>query len=74
MMTLAELETAPPDRVIELVRVVDAPRSLVFAVWTDVRHLEQWWGPEGIAVSSFLVPRREALRGGASWRPPPATW
>jgi hypothetical protein len=28
----------------------------------------------GIAVSSFLVPRREALRGGASWRPPPATW
>jgi hypothetical protein len=27
-----------------------------------------------IAVSSFLVPRREALRGGASWRPPPATW
>jgi hypothetical protein len=30
--------------------------------------------PQGIAVSSFLVPRREALRGGASWRPPPATW
>jgi hypothetical protein len=28
----------------------------------------------GIAVSSFLVPRREAVRGGASWRPPPATW
>jgi hypothetical protein len=31
-------------------------------------------GYPGIAVSSFLVPRREALRGGASWRPPPATW
>jgi formate dehydrogenase major subunit len=31
-------------------------------------------GIDAIAVSSFLVPRREALRGGASWRPPPATW
>jgi hypothetical protein len=30
--------------------------------------------PDPIAVSSFLVPRREAVRGGASWRPPPATW
>jgi hypothetical protein len=31
-------------------------------------------GSRSIAVSSFLVPRREAVRGGASWRPPPATW
>lgn len=28
-------------------RVFDAPRSLVFKVWTDPKHLAQWWGPEG---------------------------
>lgn len=26
-------------------RTFDAPRELVFKVWTDPRHLAQWWGP-----------------------------
>ncbi|HXA02821.1 MAG TPA: SRPBCC domain-containing protein [Cytophagaceae bacterium] len=25
----------------------DAPRELVFKVWTDPKHLAQWWGPNG---------------------------
>jgi uncharacterized protein YndB with AHSA1/START domain len=28
-------------------RVLAAPRALVFAAWTDARHLMQWWGPRG---------------------------
>lgn len=24
-----------------------APRALVFKLWTDPRHLAQWWGPAG---------------------------
>ena len=28
-------------------RVVGAPRELVFEAFTEVRHLSQWWGPEG---------------------------
>ena len=28
-------------------RVLDAPRALVFSVWTDPKHLAQWWGPDG---------------------------
>jgi uncharacterized protein YndB with AHSA1/START domain len=24
-----------------------APRSLVFKVWTDAKHLARWWGPRG---------------------------
>ena len=35
-------------------RVFDAPRRLVFQVWTDPRHLAQWWGPRG-----FTNPRCE---------------
>ncbi|MBL6936314.1 MAG: SRPBCC domain-containing protein [Alphaproteobacteria bacterium] len=28
-------------------RIFDAPRDLVFACWTDARHLKAWWGPAG---------------------------
>jgi uncharacterized protein YndB with AHSA1/START domain len=30
-----------------LIRVFDAPRELVFKVWTDPKHVVQWWGPHG---------------------------
>jgi uncharacterized protein YndB with AHSA1/START domain len=46
------------------VRVFDAPRDLVFSVWTDPKHLAQWWGPHGFttATSSF------DMRPGGVWR------
>lgn len=28
-------------------REFDAPRALVFRVWTDPAHLARWWGPAG---------------------------
>ena len=34
------------EREVELVRVYDAPRELVFRAWTDPKHLARWWGPE----------------------------
>jgi uncharacterized protein YndB with AHSA1/START domain len=30
-----------------LIRVFDAPRELVFKVWTDQKHVAKWWGPHG---------------------------
>jgi uncharacterized protein YndB with AHSA1/START domain len=30
-----------------ITRTINAPRVLVFKVWTDPRHLAQWWGPNG---------------------------
>jgi uncharacterized protein YndB with AHSA1/START domain len=30
-----------------LTRVFDAPRELVFKVWTDPKHVARWWGPHG---------------------------
>jgi uncharacterized protein YndB with AHSA1/START domain len=30
-----------------LTRVFDGPRELVFKVWTDPKHVAQWWGPKG---------------------------
>jgi uncharacterized protein YndB with AHSA1/START domain len=30
-----------------LTRILGAPRSLVFKIWTDVKHVSRWWGPRG---------------------------
>jgi len=32
-------------REITLTRVFDAPRALVYSMWTDAKHLAKWWGP-----------------------------
>ena len=31
-------------------RVLNAPRSLVFRMWTDPEQLAQWWGPHGFTA------------------------
>jgi uncharacterized protein YndB with AHSA1/START domain len=38
---------APDDGEIVITRAFDAPRSLVFAAWTDPKHVAEWWGPHG---------------------------
>ncbi len=37
----------PATPTLVLSRVFDAPRDLVFKVWTDPKHVAQWWGPNG---------------------------
>ncbi|MEJ0044372.1 MAG: hypothetical protein WDM81_20060 [Rhizomicrobium sp.] len=35
----------PP--VFSLDRSFDAPRALVWPVYTEIDHLSRWWGPKG---------------------------
>lgn len=35
------------ERVLVLERVFDAPRALVFAMYSQAEHLQNWWGPRG---------------------------
>ncbi|MGC1903036.1 MAG: SRPBCC family protein [Candidatus Acidiferrum sp.] len=28
----------------------DAPRDLVFSMWSDANHLRRWWGPKGCTI------------------------
>jgi len=35
------------ERELTLTRVFDAPRELVWKMWTDPKHMAQWWGPHG---------------------------
>lgn len=37
-------------REIELRRTYDAPRAVVFSMWTEAAHLAGWWGPEGFSA------------------------
>ena len=48
-MTAAARAAAKPtaQREVTLARMFDAPRALVFRMWTDAKHVAQWWGPHG---------------------------
>jgi uncharacterized protein YndB with AHSA1/START domain len=35
------------DRELFFERLLNAPRELVFMVWTDPEHIVKWWGPNG---------------------------
>jgi uncharacterized protein YndB with AHSA1/START domain len=45
-------------------RVIDAPRELVFSVWTDPKHMAQWWGPDGFSITTHSFD----MRPGGVWR------
>lgn len=52
------------DRVLEIVRVFDAPRSLVFRLWTDPAHVTRWMGPRGFTATHY----RQDQHPGGAWR------
>ena len=45
-------------------RIVDAPRELVWSVWTDPKHLSQWWGPDGFRTTTSAFD----FKVGGVWR------
>lgn len=38
--------TIHAERSVTLIRVLKAPRDLVWKAWTDTTMLKEWWGPE----------------------------
>ena len=56
--------TWPLDREIVLTRIIDAPRSLVYAAWTDPHQIVAWFGPDGLAIESKEID----LTPGGVWR------
>jgi uncharacterized protein YndB with AHSA1/START domain len=47
-----------------LTRTFDAPRDLVFKLWTDPKHLHHWWGPAGFTTTVHEMD----VRPGGAWR------
>jgi uncharacterized protein YndB with AHSA1/START domain len=42
-------------------RILDAPRDLVWTMFTDPQHMKQWWGPKGFTV---IAARMDLRPGG----------
>ncbi|MBS2037149.1 SRPBCC domain-containing protein [bacterium] len=48
---------------LHLTRIYKAPRNLVWEVWTDPKHVAQWWGPRGFT----LTHHDKQLKVGGRW-------
>ncbi len=51
------------DRELEMSRMFDAPREVVFGAWTEADSLSRWWGPQGWTTTHCTVD----LRPGGVW-------
>jgi uncharacterized protein YndB with AHSA1/START domain len=60
----SDVDTDSDPRSIIATRVFDAPRELVFAAWSDPKHLAQWWGPNGFTTTTHSFD----FRPGGVWR------
>lgn len=45
-------------------RIFNAPRDLVFSAFTDPKHLDHWWGPNGFTTTTSAFD----FRPGGVWR------
>jgi uncharacterized protein YndB with AHSA1/START domain len=64
MAARSSLDLDSDPRSIIGMREFDAPRDLVFAAWTDPKHLAQWWGPNGFTTTTHSFD----FRPGGVWR------
>jgi uncharacterized protein YndB with AHSA1/START domain len=58
----SEINTA--DREIIQRRLLNAPRQLVYKVWTGQEHLAKWWGPNGFTTTTHEM----NFAPGGTWR------
>jgi uncharacterized protein YndB with AHSA1/START domain len=61
---MARVNEGAATREFELTRVFDAPRPLVFKVWTDPRYVASWWGIDGATNPVCELD----VRPGGAWR------
>ncbi len=52
------------DRELVFERLLNAPRELVYKVWTDPEHVVQWWGPNGFTSTNHGMD----VSPGGTWR------
>ncbi|MCE7995472.1 MAG: activator of HSP90 ATPase [Roseivirga sp.] len=52
------------DRVLTITRTFNAPRKLVWEVWTQPEHIAQWWGPTGMETRV----EEQDFKVGGNWK------
>ncbi len=43
---------------LEIKRIIKAPRDQVYAAWTDLEQLKQWFGPENVQTRALIADAR----------------
>jgi uncharacterized protein YndB with AHSA1/START domain len=43
---------------LKIKRFINAPRTRVYAAWTDPAQLKEWWGPESVQTRNFVAETR----------------
>ena len=56
--------TIVSDREVQMTRVFEAPRDLVFEAHSSCEHMSKWWGPRKYEVASCDID----FRPGGTWR------
>ena len=64
MAAKSSLDLDSDPKVIVGSRVIDAPRDLVWAAFTDPKHLAKWWGPNGFSTTTSV----HEFKVGGVWR------
>jgi uncharacterized protein YndB with AHSA1/START domain len=59
-----ESTSTQSDREIIITRIFKAKRDLVFQVWTEPKHITQWWGPKDFTTTVTEMD----FRPGGTWR------
>jgi uncharacterized protein YndB with AHSA1/START domain len=52
------------EREIVVTRMVNAPRELVYEVWTKPEHVKHWWGPDGFTNTIISMD----VKPGGAWQ------
>ncbi|MCC6546632.1 SRPBCC domain-containing protein [Candidatus Sumerlaeota bacterium] len=53
---------------LEIIREFDAPRAIVWKMWTEPSHLRQWWGPANVTIGKCVVEPHAGGRLGLEMR------
>jgi len=60
----ARADVSTAGREIAVARLFDAPRELVWKMYTDPEHIVEWWGPRGFRTTIQEID----VRPGGHWR------
>jgi uncharacterized protein YndB with AHSA1/START domain len=59
----AEPRKSEMSRTMAATRILNAPRDLVWKVFTDPEHITNWWGPNGFSLTTH----KHEMRAGGQW-------
>jgi uncharacterized protein YndB with AHSA1/START domain len=55
--------TGAADRGLSVSRLLNAPRALLWKLWTEPEHITKWWGPTGFTNTIFKM----EVKPGGEW-------